>query len=170
MSDIQNEISTFETGGEAFIPKPFYPRHLNAVVGKILSGRESLKSYYSSAISNSDLLNEKVVDKGDRDFILKATSLVENDLSNDDISPAFLAGEMNISKAQLYRKLKDLVGMAPVEFVRSIRLEKAARLLKTTSLTAQEIMYSVGFNNKSYFYREFGKKYGMSPKEYRMSE
>lgn len=170
LSDIQNEISTFETGGEAFIPKPFYPRHLNAVVGKILSGRESLKSYYSSAISNSDLLNEKVVDKGDRDFILKATSLVENDLSNDDISPAFLADEMNISKAQLYRKLKDLVGMAPVEFVRSIRLEKAARLLKTTSLTAQEIMYSVGFNNKSYFYREFGKKYGMSPKEYRMSE
>ena len=170
LSDIQNEISTFETGGEAFIPKPFYPRHLNAVVGKILSGRESLKSYYSSAISNSDLLNEKVVDKGDRDFILKVTSLVENDLSNDDISPAFLADEMNISKAQLYRKLKDLVGMAPVEFVRSIRLEKAARLLKTTSLTAQEIMYSVGFNNKSYFYREFGKKYGMSPKEYRMSE
>ena len=170
LSDIQNEISTFETGGEAFIPKPFYPRHLNAVVGKILSGRESLKSYYSSAISNSDLLNEKVVDKGDRDFILKATSLVENDLSNDDISPAFLADEMNISKAQLYRKLKDLVGMAPVEFVRSIRLDKAAHMLKTTSLTAQEIMYSVGFNNKSYFYREFGKKYGMSPKEYRMSE
>ena len=170
LSDIQNESSTFETGGEAFIPKPFYPRHLNAVVGKILSGRESLKSYYSSAISNSDLLNEKVVDKGDRDFIMKVTSLVENDLSNDDISPAFLADEMNISKAQLYRKLKDLVGMAPVEFVRSIRLEKAARLLKTTSLTAQEIMYSVGFNNKSYFYREFGKKYGMSPKEYRMSE
>lgn len=170
LSDIQNEISTFETGGEAFIPKPFYPRHLNAVVGKILSGRESLKSYYSSAISNSDLLNEKVVDKGDRDFIMKVTSLVENDLSNDDISPAFLADEMNISKAQLYRKLKDLVGMAPVEFVRSIRLDKAAHMLKTTSLTAQEIMYSVGFNNKSYFYREFGKKYGMSPKEYRMSE
>lgn len=170
LSDIQNEISTFETGGEAFIPKPFYPRHLNAIVGKILSGRESLKSYYSSAISNSDLLNEKVVDKGDRDFIMKVTSLVENDLSNDDISPALLADEMNISKAQLYRKLKDLVGMAPVEFVRSIRLDKAAHMLKTTSLTAQEIMYSVGFNNKSYFYREFGKKYGMSPKEYRMSE
>lgn len=170
LSDIQNEISSFETGGEAFIPKPFYPRHLNAVVGKILSGRESLKSYYSSAISNSDLLNEKVVSKPDKDFILKITGLVEADLSNEEISPAFLADQMNISKAQLYRKLKELVGMAPVEFVRSIRLEKAARLLKTTSLTAQEIMYSVGFNNKSYFYREFGKRYGMSPKEYRMSE
>ncbi len=170
MSDIQNEISSFETGGEAFIPKPFYPRHLNAVVGKILSGREALKTYYSSAISNSDLLNEKIVKKGDRDFIMKVTSLIETDLSNEEISPAFLAGEMNISKAQLYRKLKELVDMSPVEFVRSIRLEKAAHLLKTTSLTAQEIMYSVGFNNKSYFYREFGKKYGMSPKEYRMSE
>ena len=74
---------------------------------------------------------------------------------------------MNISKSQLYRKLKELVDLSPVEFVRSIRLEKAAHSLKTTNLTVQEIMYSVGFNNKSYFYREFGKKYGMSPKEFR---
>lgn len=170
LSDIQNEISTFETGGEAFIPKPFYPRHLNAVVSKILSSRESLRSYYSSAISNSDLLNEKVVSKTDKDFILKVTGLIEADLSNEDISPAFLAEQMNISKSQLYRKLKELVDLSPVEFVRSIRLEKAAHSLKTTKLTVQEIMYSVGFNNKSYFYREFGKKYGMSPKEYRMSE
>lgn len=167
LSDIQNEISTFETGGEAFIPKPFYPRHLNAVVNKILSGRESLKSYYSSAISNSDLLNEKVVSKTDKDFIMKVTGLIEADLSNEEISPAFLAEEMNISKSQLYRKLKELVDLSPVEFVRSIRLEKAAHSLKTTNLTVQEIMYSVGFNNKSYFYREFGKKYGMSPKEFR---
>ncbi|MBR1926888.1 MAG: response regulator [Bacteroidales bacterium] len=170
LSDIQNEISTYETGGEAFIPKPFYPRHLNAVVGKILSGRESLKSFYSSAISNSDFLNEKVVSKEDKDFILKITGLIEADLSNEEISPAFLSEQMNISKSQLYRKLKELVDLSPVEFVRSIRLEKAAHMLKTTTLTVQEIMYSVGFNNKSYFYREFGKKYGASPKEYRMSE
>ena len=170
LSDIQNEISSFETGGEAFIPKPFHPRHLVAVVNKILSGRNSLKAYYGSVISNSDMLNEKVVMKGDRDFIMKATSLVESDLSNENLTPAYLCEEMNISKAQLYRKLKELVGMSPVEFIRSIKLEHAAHKLKTTDLTVQEIMYSVGFNNKSYFYGEFGKKYGVSPKEYRMSE
>ena len=168
LSDIQNEIGSYETGGEAFIPKPFYPRHLTAVVNKILSGRESLKSYYGSVMSNSDLLNEKVVMKGDREFIVKMTGIVESDLSNEALSPAILCDRMHVSKAQLYRKLNELVGMSPVEFIRSIRLEHAARLLKTTDLTVQEIMYEVGFNNKSYFYREFGKVYGLSPRAYRM--
>ena len=168
LSDIQNEIGSYETGGEAFIPKPFYPRHLTAVVNKILSGRESLKSYYGSVMSNSDLLNEKVVKKGDREFIVKMTGIVESDLSNEALSPAILCDRMHVSKAQLYRKLNELVGMSPVEFIRSIRLEHAARMLKTTDLTVQEIMYEVGFNNKSYFYREFGKVYGLSPRAYRM--
>ena len=167
LSDIQNEIGSYETGGEAFIPKPFYPRHLTAVVNKILSGRESLKSYYGSVMSNSDILNERVVLKSDREFIMKLTGIVESDLSNEALSPAMLCEAMCISKAQLYRKLNELVGLSPVEFIRSIRLEHAARLLKTTDLTVQEIMYEVGFNNKSYFYREFGKKYGLSPRAYR---
>ncbi len=170
LSDIQNEIGSYETGGEAFIPKPFYPRHLNAVVNKILSGRESLKSYYGSVVSNSDILNEKVVMKSDRDLIVRLTGVVESNLSDETLSPATLCDRVNISRAQLYRKLNELVGMSPVEFIRSIRLEHAARLLKTTNLTVQEIMYEVGFNNKSYFYREFGKVYGLSPKAFRESQ
>ena len=170
LSDIQSEISSFETGGEAFIPKPFHPRYLQAVVNKILSGRDSLKSYYSSVISNSDMLNEKVVMKEDRDFIIKATALVEGCLADEGLSQAYLCEKLNISGSQLYRKLKELVGLSPVEFIRSIRLEHAAQQLKTTNLTVQEIMYASGFNNKSYFYREFGKKYGMSPREFRQSE
>ena len=169
LSDIQNEIGSYETGGEAFIPKPFYPRHLTAVVDKILSGRESLKSFYGSVVSNSDILNEKVVMKSDRDFIVKLTGVIEADLSNEALSLAYLCDRMNVSKAQMYRKLNELVGMSPVEFIRVIRLEHAARLLKTTQLTVQEIMYEVGFNNKSYFYREFGKAYGQSPRSYRES-
>lgn len=167
LSDIQNEIGSYETGGEAFIPKPFYPRHLTAVVNKILSGRESLKSFYGSVLSNSDILNEKVVLKSDREFITKMSGVVEADLSNENLSPAYLAEAMHVSKAQLYRKLNELLDTSPVEFIRSIRLEHAARLLKTTDLTVQEIMYEVGFNNKSYFYREFGKVYGCSPRGYR---
>ena len=170
LSDIRNEIGSYETGGEAFIPKPFYPRHLTAVVNKILSGRESLKSYYGSVMSNSDILNEKVVMKADREFIMRLTGVIESDLSNEALSPAMLCEAMCVSKAQMYRKLNELVGLSPVEFIRSIRLEHAARLLKTTDLTVQEIMYEVGFNNKSYFYREFGKAYGLSPKAYRNAQ
>ena len=167
LTDIQSEIGSYETGGDAFIPKPFHPRHLTAVVNKILSERESLKSYYSSVMSNTDILNEKVMLKSDREFIVKLSGIVESDLSNEALSPAILSERMHISRAQLYRKLNELVGLSPVEFIRSIRLEHAAHLLKTTALTVQEIMYEVGFNNKSYFYREFGKVFGQSPKAYR---
>ena len=108
--------------------------------------------------------------KSDRDLIVRLTGVVESNLSDETLSPATLCDRVNISRAQLYRKLNELVGMSPVEFIRSIRLEHAARLLRTTNLTVQEIMYEVGFNNKSYFYREFGKVYGLSPKAYRESQ
>lgn len=72
-----------------------------------------------------------------------------------------------MSKATLYRKFKEIMDKTPSEFIRSIRLEHAAKLLRTTRLTVSEIMFKCGFSNKSYFYREFFKQYGGSPKEYR---
>ena len=70
----------------------------------------------------------------------------------------------------LYRKLKALSGKTPGEFIRTIKLKKAATLLRTTTMTVQEIMFDCGFNNKSWFYRKFSETYGMSPKEYRMAK
>ena len=77
---------------------------------------------------------------------------------------------MGISKATLYIRLKDLTGKTPSEYVRSIRLEHASKLLVTTKQTVAEVMFHSGFTNKSYFFREFSKQYNMSPKDYRMTE
>ncbi|MCK9311709.1 MAG: helix-turn-helix domain-containing protein [Bacteroidales bacterium] len=68
---------------------------------------------------------------------------------------------------QLYRKIKEITGQTPTEYIRSIRLKQAEKMLKTTNKTVQEIMFNCGFNNKAYFYREFAKKYHLPPKEYR---
>jgi AraC-like DNA-binding protein len=70
---------------------------------------------------------------------------------------------------QLYRKIKEITKKTPTEFIRSIRLKYAEKLLKTTNKTVQEIMYESGFNNKAYFYREFLKKQNKTPKEFRES-
>jgi AraC-like DNA-binding protein len=74
---------------------------------------------------------------------------------------------MAISKMQLYRKIKELIDQTPTEFIRNIRLNHAEKMLKSTNKTVQEIMYDCGFNNKTYFYREFAKKFQQTPKEYR---
>ena len=78
-----------------------------------------------------------------------------------------LSRQIGVSKATLYRKFKEIIDKTPSEFVRGIRLEYAAKLLRTTKLTVSEIMFKCGFSNKSYFYREFLKQYGVSPKDYR---
>lgn len=88
-------------------------------------------------------------------------------IDDELLSPSSIAEFVGVSKATLYRKFKEIIDKTPSEFVRGIRLEYAAKLLRTTKLTVSEIMFKCGFSNKSYFYREFLKQYGVSPKDYR---
>ena len=166
-TDIGEEIETYEMGSEVFIPKPFYPKHLKAVVHRILDSRSMLKDYYNSAISSSDIYDGTTVDAEDKKFLMQMTAIIEENITDENLSPNMICEKMATSRMQLYRKLKELTQQTPSEFIRNIKLEHAAHLLKTTKLTVQEVMFSSGFNNKSYFYREFAGKYMMSPKEYR---
>lgn len=166
-TDIAAEIETYEMGSEVFIPKPFHPKHLKAVVHSILDSRSVLKDYYNSALSSTDIYEGAAVDSEDKKFLMKVTSAIEGNITDDNLSQNWLCEQLSISKMQFYRKLKSLTGQTPSEFIRSIKLEHAAHLLKTTRMTVQEVMFASGFNNKSYFYREFAEKFKMSPKEFR---
>lgn len=108
--------------------------------------------------------------KEDELLLDKIIKFIEDNIDDESMNPDSLADFIGVSKAGLYRKLKELTEKTPSEFVRTIRLEYAAGLLKTTKLTVTEIMYKSGFSNKSYFYREFAKLYNTSPKEYRSGQ
>ncbi len=112
----------------------------------------------------------KTVRNEDKDLIVKISDIIIKNIENEALTPEMVAAEAALSKMQLYRKLRSAVGMTPTEFIRSIRLENARKLLRTSHKTALEIMYACGFANKTYFYREFKKKYGVTPKQYRDSE
>ncbi len=103
----------------------------------------------------------------DKEFLLKIANIIEVNIENEHLNPDFIIREMALSRMQLYRKMKELCDSSPSEFIRRIKLQHASKLLKSTNLTVQEIMYQSGFNNKSYFYREFQKENGIPPKEYR---
>lgn len=166
-SDMDTEAETYELGSEVFIPKPFSTRHLTAVVRQVLKSRSVLKDWYNSALSSSDVYQGNIVDASDKDFIVRLTQLIEENIADEELSLDWLCSQMGVSRTQMYRKVKELASMTPVEFIRSVKLNKAARLLRTTGMTVQEVMYNSGFNNKSYFYREFAAMYRCSPKEYR---
>jgi len=162
-----DETVFYQMGVENFVQKPFNPTTFKALVSKTLNTRSELKSYYNSSASNDQLFTDKVVSSEDKSFILKAIQIIEQNIANEDLSPGFIAERMNVSDIKLYRKIKELFQMTSVEFIRYIKLNYAASLLKTSTLTIQEVMYSSGFNNRSYFHKKFAEAYGATPSVYR---
>ena len=166
-SSVENQIEGLETGADAYLSKPFHPRHLEAQVESLLHRNKAILDYSESTYASLEQYEGKLIHKEDKDLMLNITRIIHQQMDNDSLTLDFIAGELALSKMQLYRKMKELIGQTPTEYIRSIRLKQAEKLLKTTNKTVQEIMFVCGFNNKAHFYREFAKKYHLTPKEYR---
>jgi signal transduction histidine kinase/ligand-binding sensor domain-containing protein/DNA-binding response OmpR family regulator len=161
-----HRIEGYEAGADAYIPKPFNTTHLKVRIRKLLEYRQKLHEIFKNNLS-SDLLSETEIPESDKNFLLKLVKVIEQNLEDIELNAAFLEKEFCLSKMQLYRKLKTLTAMTPGEFIKHIRLKNTAQLLTTTNLTVTEIFYRTGFNNQSYFFREFKKRYNCAPNEYR---
>ena len=165
--DVDFNIQGREIGADAYLQKPFHPKLLVSVVRQILSSRVSLKNYYGSVASSTDMFEGRKMDAADKAFLVNLTKLLEANLSESELSFDDLYTEMGMSRSNMYRKLKGLTGMSPSQFVNSVKVRHAANQLRTTRKTVQEIMYESGYNHKSHFYREFFKVFGMTPKDLR---
>ncbi|MBP5680424.1 MAG: helix-turn-helix domain-containing protein, partial [Bacteroidales bacterium] len=106
-------------------------------------------------------------DQADQEFIQKLMAVLESRLSNGDLQVNDLADNMNMSRATLYRRLKQAVDLSPNDFIHQVRMRRSAELLATTSDSIAQIAYSVGFNNPKYFSKCFRQDFGVSPAEYR---
>lgn len=166
---VEDQIKGLSEGADVYLPKPFYPAHLKAVTARLLAGRQELKKYYSSAAAATEIYNGYTLNREDYEFIVNTTRIIEDNLEYEGLTPHFISTELAMSKMQFYRKIRELADQAPSEFIRGVRLNFAARRILSTNKTIQEIMFEAGFNNKAYFFREFNKKFGISPGEYRNS-
>lgn len=155
------------SGADFYITKPFSVSYLTAVVNRLIESRNTLKEYYKTSASAYEYSDGKLIDKEGKEFLDKASEFVLAHIEDNDMSPELLADAMNISIRKLYRRFKELQQPTPNDFIKNIRINHAAKLLVTTSDTIQEIIFMTGFTNRSHFYREFDKRYGMTPKEYR---
>jgi len=163
---VEQKTEGYNSGADAYIPKPFQTEHLLVRVHKLLEYRDKMHKIFSAdnnlitAGANHDL------DENDKSFIKKVTRVIEENMENE-LDGEFLEKALSMSKIQLYRKIKTFSDMTPTELIRHIRLQKASALLKSTDLTVSEIFYRTGFNNKTYFFREFKKMFNTSPNDYR---
>jgi ligand-binding sensor domain-containing protein/signal transduction histidine kinase/DNA-binding response OmpR family regulator len=160
----QHELEGLSYGADDYITKPFDVMILQTKVENILSVRQSLKQKYTSEI----LLQPRnvILSSPDERFLQKAITVIEDNIDDPDLDIEKFASEIGVSRMQLYRKLNALTEMTVKEFVRSIRLKRAAQLLVQKKLNISEVAYAVGFRDLSHFRKCFRQEFGMNASEY----
>lgn len=156
----------FETGADYFISKPFDINELELRLNNLLKLRNGLKD---QVLNNKTInLNPKniLISNADDKFVKEVVALIEENIADPSYNVNDLCTGLGMSRIQLYRKLKKMVGQSANELIRSIKLKRAAQLLKQQKLTIAEITYQVGFNDLQYFRKCFKKHFGMNPSEY----
>jgi len=160
----EQQLKGLETGASDYITKPFNFEILLSKIRNLLAQQETVKRTIQKQVNT--VPSEIQVDSPDKKFMQQALELVEKNIANPDFSVEELSRELYISRVGLYKKLLALSGKTPIEFIRSIRLKRAAQLLEKSKLTIAEIAYEVGFNDPKYFSRFFKTEYNMLPSAY----
>lgn len=164
-SALESRIKGLEYGADAYIEKPFSTTHLSATVDNLISRRNAMQKRYAGTPLNQD--NETIQSSRDKNWFEHLTELINTNIQEPEINIERLAAELNMSRSSFQRKLKGLTGLSPVEFIRLIRLKKAAELLSHGKYRVSEVAYMVGFNKPSYFTSLFKKQFGVLPKEFK---
>ncbi len=162
---LDDKIEGLETGVDAYLTKPFNAREMQVIVKNLIFQRQQLRRRFSQStiIKPSEISTTSI----DQQFIEKAVSIIETNFDDEAFSVDMFAEALNMSLSQLNRKLNALVGQPAGKLIRSLRLQRAADLLKQNAGTVAEICYQVGFNDQGYFARVFKAQFQCSPSEYR---
>lgn len=163
-STVENQVEGIGTGADEYMPKPFHPELLRVRVEKLIESRRQLieKFQANAVIIPQDFTHNPL----DEAFMQKVLDTINANLSNEAFSVEELSTHVNMSRSNLFRKLKAITGQTPIEFIYHIRLKHAMTLLLTRKLNISEITYEVGFKNPSAFGKSFRKQFGKAPTDY----
>ncbi|MCS3734237.1 ATP-binding protein [Mucilaginibacter dorajii] len=160
-ADLDSRIQGIETGADAYLAKPFDQRELLALIENLISVREQLRLHYSTR--DMWLKDTIALPSIEQDFIARIRHAVESHLNEEGYSADQLADDMGLSRTQLHRKLKGLIGQAPGELIRIVRLQYAHDLLERRVATVSEVAYMVGFGSPASFSASFSRHFGFAP-------
>lgn len=163
-----HRLRGIEAGADAYVGKPFSIRYLLARITGLISQREQLQRRF--ATSPTDHAPQLETTHRDKLFLQQVDALIEQHIEETDFKLDAYAADFRISRTTFYNKLKALAGCSPGEYVRILRIKKAAELLHSTTLNISEISFQVGFNDPFYFSKCFKSTFGVSPTQYRKEE
>lgn len=162
-SDIQQKLFQW---ADSHIIMPYEVLYLKEIIHKALHGKQTASSVVMPELG---VFSGQIVctTTEQMNFMKKFFSVVEQNLDKEELGSTFIAERMSMSPRQFYRKFKDISDMLPGDLIKNYRIEKAASQLLNTEAPIHEIIADVGISSRAYFYKEFTKKYGMTPKDYR---
>lgn len=162
---LESKVEGFECGADVYVEKPFSIKQLHKQIENLLKLRQAFHLLMSSLSGNSVSTSEFALSQRDCEFIANIQKAMTDQLADEDFSIDNLADAMNMSRSNFYRKIKALSGMAPNDYLKTFRLNKAAELIKQ-GVRIAEVCERVGFSSSSYFAKCFKVKFGVLPKDY----
>lgn len=163
--NIDNKRLGYKEGADAYIAKPFDWEILLLRINNLLKQKDQrIQTFNNTADINPESITTSLLDE---QFIKKAIDIIDKNLSNSEYSIEDFGKDLCMSRASVHRKIKSITGSTPTEFIKSIRLKRAAELLKQGLFNVNEVAYTVGFGTPSYFTQSFKKMFGVLPNKYK---
>ena len=173
------KVKALDAGADDYITKPFSAAYLKARIFNLLEQRKKLQVLYCASLlplateqqatEQTEKSSLPSLSPNDQKFMDKVMEAIEKHLDNGDLMVEDIASEVNMSRSVFFKKLKTLTGLSPVEFLREIRMKRAAQLIETEEYSMAQIAYMVGLNDSHYFSKCFKQQYGITPTEYKES-
>lgn len=165
-SEISDRLEGIKLGADAYLAKPFSLEELHLTIDNLIDNVRRLKGKFSGALKQDDKVEKIEVKGNDEELMERIMKVVNENLSDSDFNVEKMCDEVGVSRTQLHRKLKEMTGVPTSEFLRNIRLNEAARLIRERKINITQVSYMVGFANNSHFSTAFKKYFGISPSEY----
>ncbi|MGJ1194120.1 two-component regulator propeller domain-containing protein [Sphingobacterium siyangense] len=165
---VETQIEGLHYGADYYITKPFEPAFLLTAIHNLLQKRRSYFKQVTERNAPVIQVSEVQIDDKDKKFLDTVVEVVEQHMNQSDFNIDLIAEQLNLARNTFYKKFKSLANIAPVEFVRELRLKKAKLYFDAGLENVSDVAYRVGFNNPKYFSTSFKEMFGISPKEYTM--
>lgn len=166
-NELEDKLQGLEVGADDYIHKPFNIKEISARVRNLLLQRKALREAFFRQLTQVPTNTAQLSVPKEDPFLKRVRSVVEKHLADETYTVDRLAFDVFLSRVQLFRKLKSLVGLSPIEFISSIRLGRAAELLQEGNMSIAEVCVTVGFGtNYSYFSKRFKERFSVSPSEF----
>ncbi len=165
LSSHEDKIEGLETGADSYIAKPFNKKHLQVRVKQLIESRQQLRKHYQQDVI-TQFVKENKISQLDSAFLKKCNFIIEKHLTDNEYGVEQMSLEIGLSRVHVYRKIKHLTGLSVSEFIRNLKLKKAAEMLRESGKTVAEVAYETGFSSPSYFSKCFRDLFTVSPTDF----